>query len=608
MSTVTSADLDARVKGMTVSTMFGDTVSRAGDRVAVRWKNDDESWGEWTWNDMADKACRAAAGLRRLGIERGDRVVLMVRNRPEFHVVDTAANLLGATAVSIYNSSSPEQIEYLVNDCGAKVGLVENSDWLERFLKVRDDLTSLETLIVCDDNGASGASASTYAALLDNEPLPLDELVGIAQPDDLATLIYTSGTTGPSKGVMITHYNVVWTVASYEATLMVETPRSEWEGMRVVSYLPMAHIAERMISHYLGIALGAEITTCPEPGSVAAYLPHVRPETFFGVPRVWEKIHAGVIAAVAADPEKSQKFNEAVDAGAPLRDKVTAGETLTDDEQGTLDFLDEVAFKGVRELLGFDALRTGVTGAAPIPAELLRWFRTIGVPLSEIYGLSECTGPMTWEPFRVKPGTVGRPMPGVEVVLAEDGEVLGRGGNNFSGYLNLPDKTTEALDEEGWLHTGDIGEFDDEGYLKIVDRKKELIITAGGKNISPANLEAALKTITPIGQACAIGDQRKFMSALVVLDPEVAPGWARSTLGVEAPSLVELAASPEVVAAIDAEVRQAMSNFNNTEAIKKVTVLGEEWLPDSELLTPTSKLKRRGVHARYEAEIEAMYT
>jgi long-chain acyl-CoA synthetase len=368
----------------------------------------------------------------------------------------------------------------------------------------------------------------------------------------------------------------------------------------------MAHIAERMSTHYLGAIGGYEVTMCPDPGQIATYAREVHPQIMFGVPRVWEKIHAGVQAALAADPEKKQQFDEAVAAATPIVDRRAWG-TATDEDDATWEFLDSVAFSGVRALIGLDAVEFALTGAAPIPAELISWYRAIGVPLSEIYGMSESTGPMTWEPYKVKAGTVGVAFPGVDVFLADDGEVCCRGGNVFTGYLDDPEKTAEALDADGTLHSGDIGTFDDDGYLSIVDRKKELIITAGGKNISPANLETALKTVPLIGQACAIGDQRPFVSALVVLDAEVAPAWAKEQ-GIEFDSLRDLAAHPDVVAEVERGVKAAMASFNNAEAVKKVTVLGEEWLPDSEELTPTSKLKRRGIHAKYKDEIAALYS
>jgi long-chain acyl-CoA synthetase len=278
---------------------------------------------------------------------------------------------------------------------------------------------------------------------------------------------------------------------------------------------------------------------------------------------------------------------------------------FTDEQQATLDFLDSVAFANVRALVGLDAVELAITGAAPIPVPVIEWFNAIGVPLAEIYGMSETTGPMTFSPERPKIGTVGRGCHGMEVKIADDGEVICRGGNVFQGYFKQPDKTAETI-VDGWLHSGDIGEIDDEGYIKIVDRKKELIITSGGKNISPANLEAALKTIPLIGQAAAIGDGRKFVSAVLVLDPEATAVWAKAN-GKEGLSLAELSVDPDVLAEVQAGVDEVNQQFAQVEQIKKFTLVGEEWMPDSDMLTPTSKLKRRGVNARYGAEIEAMY-
>ncbi len=597
---VTSADIDKLVEGQTVPGEFAKTVSSDGDKIALRWRNADDSWGEWTFKDYADKACRIAASLKGLGVGPGDRVVLMMRNRPEFHIADVAVLLCGATAVSVYNSSAPEQVEYLVGHCKAKVAIVEDRDFLERFLKVRSELPLLEHIAIVD--GADGdQGVISFESLLASDPVDLVEASKIARPEDLATVIYTSGTTGPPKGVALSHYNICWTAESYKQDLGFD-PR----GMRVLSYLPMAHIAERMVSHYLGIVAGAEVTTCPDPGLIGQYLAHVRPQNFFGVPRVWEKLYAGVNAALAADPEKKQKFDEAIEAAKPIDAKRRNGDELTPEEQGTWDFLQEVAFIPVKAMIGLDQAQIAVTAAAPIGVEVLEWFRAIGVPLTEIYGMSENTGPLTWEPHTPRIGSVGRAMPGVELKLLEDGEVCAKGGNVFSGYLDDPEKTAEALDDEGWLHTGDIGEIDDDGYLCIVDRKKELIITAGGKNISPANLEGALKSFPLIGQAAVIGDRRPYISALIVLDPEVAPAWAKAQ-GLSATTVADLAKDPEVLAEIERSVGEANKRFSQVEQIKRWTLLADEWLPDSEELTPTMKLKRRGVNSRYADEIEALY-
>ncbi len=600
--TVTSDEIMKVVEGQTIVTEFLKTVEAHSDSVALRWMNADETWGEWTYGDYGRRAAEVAAGLRAHGVERGDHVVMMIRNTPEFHVVDMAVYMIGATPISIYNSSSAEQVEYLVNHSDAVFAVVEDLGFLDRFLEVRDRTPGLRGIAVLSDpDGAAPDGVLGHDDLHAHGSVDLAEAASLAQPDDLATMIYTSGTTGPPKGVMLTHRNICWTVECLRRSLPFDT----YLGKRVISYLPMAHIAERMTSHYAGAFMGYEVTTCPDPTGVLPYLTHVRPDFVFGVPRVYEKVYAGVNAVLAADPEKAQKFSEALEAAKPIVEAMDWG-TATQEQIDTYAFLDAVAFKPVRELLGLDNVVSAVTGAAPLPADTLTWFRCIGVPLSEIYGMSESSGPMTWTATRVKAGSVGPAVPGCEVKLADDGEIICRGGNVFAGYYKSPEKTAEALDEDGWLHSGDIGEVDDDGYFRIVDRKKELIITAGGKNISPANLEAALKGIPLVGQACAIGDNRPFVSALVVLDPDVAPAWAASN-GIEFSSLAELATHPEVVAEIDRGLAEVMAQFNNAERVKKVRVLGEEWLPDSELLTPTSKLKRRGIHATYVDEIESLY-
>ncbi|MEP7047527.1 MAG: AMP-binding protein, partial [Ilumatobacteraceae bacterium] len=375
-------------------------------------------------------------------------------------------------------------------------------------------------------------------------------------------------------------------------------------GRRVVSYLPMAHIAERMMSHYQTLILGYSVYCCPDASQLSSFLREVHPEIVFGVPRVWEKIYNGVNAALSADPDNKTKFDEGVAAAIAIKASEREG-TATKEQLDTWAFLDAVAFGNVRSLIGLDATVAAVTGAAAIPRSVLEWYNAIGVPLSEIYGMSESSGPMTWSPNANRPGFVGRSIPGCDVVIADDGEVLCRGGNVFKGYFERPDTTAETI-IDGWLHSGDIGELDAAGYLRIVDRKKELIITSGGKNISPANLEAALKTIAIVGQAAAIGDNRKFCAAILVLDPETAGVWARAhdKAGL---TLTDLAGDPAVIAEVQAGVDKVNTQFAQVEQIKKFTLVGEEWLPDSDMLTPTSKLKRRGVNARYADEIEAMY-
>jgi long-chain acyl-CoA synthetase len=603
MTLATAAEIDAKVAGTTAPQKFLDLVAAHPDLPALHSMKAGApgEWNMWTLTEMAANVARTAAGLQANGVHPGERILLMMRNRPDFHWLDLGAQFVRATPVSIYNSSSPEEIQYLASHAEAEIAIVEDAGFLERLLKIRDELPMLQRIYVIEpvENGLPDG-VFPIDELMSHGSADLTQLAANTEPADIATLIYTSGTTGPPKGVMISQYNVVYTVEQLRLCIDFDT----FVGKRAVSYLPMAHIAERMMSHYQGLILGYSVYCCPDPNQVAQYLGLVHPQIVFGVPRVWEKVYNGVRAALAADAERKAKFDEGVAAALAIKAAERNG-TATQEQLDTWSFLDAVAFTMVRGLVGLDQVEIAVTGAAPIPREVLEWFNAIGVPLSEIYGMSESSGPMTWSPKRNKPGSVGQVIPGAEVAIADDGEVIFRGGNVFQGYLKMEDKTAETI-IDGWLHSGDIGELDDEGYLKIVDRKKELIITSGGKNISPANLEAALKTIPLIGQAAAIGDARKFCSAILVLDPEAAAVWARSN-GREGASLVELAADPDVIAEVQAGVDEVNKQFAQVEQIKKFTLVGQEWLPDSDMLTPTSKLKRRGVNARYAAEIEAMY-
>jgi long-chain acyl-CoA synthetase len=601
---VAIGDVDAAVAGRTVPGLFAATVGARPDAVAVRWRppEGDTATETMTWAEYGDRACRVAAGLRDLGVRPGDRVLLMMRNRPEFHYADMGVLLAGGTPISIYNSSSPEQIQYLAGHSEAVAAIVGDVGMLERFLKVRSELPALAKLVLVDDSdGLAPSEVVPFADLLGADPVDLAAAAASVRPEDLLTLIYTSGTTGPPKGVMISNRNVCWVLESME-----QATGERVTGWRQVSYLPMAHIAERFCTHYLHIADGTDVTSCPEPVELASHLREVRPEHFLGVPRVWEKIHAGIMAAVSSDPEKLAGFERALEVGRKAAAVRVTGEPLPADLAAAWEEVDTAVFANVRALVGFDQCRIGITGAAPIPRPVFDFFLAIGLPMSEVYGLSECTGPMTWARTPVRPGTVGPPIPGQELKLLDDGEVCCRGGNVFAGYLKDPERTAEMLDDDGWLHSGDIGQFDEAGYLRIVDRKKELIITAGGKNISPANLEAAIKSYPLIGQACAVGDARPYMSALVVLDPDVAPAWARSQ-GIGFSSLADLAEHPDVRAEVERCVAEANTRFSQVEQIKRIAILPTEWPPDSEELTPTMKLKRRGVLAKYAAEIEDLY-
>ena len=604
-STITSEDLYERIAGKNLPQRFLANLEKNGDVEVVNWKNSSGEWVSKTLREVADDVARLVTSLKDLGVSTGDKVVLMLRNRQEFHAIDIAVLFCGATPVSIYNSSAPDQIQYLVNDCGASVAILEDDGFLQRFEAVRDKIPSIEHIALLEADGA-GDDVLKYSDMIAAEPADLAAEAETAQLSDVATIIYTSGTTGPPKGVMLSHNNVAWTLESVGQSMRDQTDIDDFAGKRHVSYLPMAHVMERLLGHYYMMDFALRVFCCPDTAQMPVAVRESKPNVFIGVPRVWEKMYAGVNAAISADPEKEKQFNEGVAAAIPIMEKMTNG-TATEEEIATWNFLDEVGFTAVRGLIGLDEVEIGISGAAPIPAEILQWFRAIGVPLTEGYGMSETTAVLSWA-AAAKPGYVGRAAVGVEMKIADDGEVLARGGNMFEGYLGLPDKTAESIDDDGWVHTGDIGEIDDDGYLKIVDRKKELIITAGGKNISPANLEAALKMIPLVGQACAVGEQKPFVAALVVLDPDASAAWANEHgLEGDAATMEAMAQNPDVIAEVEAGLADAMADFNGAESVKKVKLLGQEWMPDTDLLTPTSKLKRRGVLSTFADEIDALY-
>jgi len=567
------------------------TVQRQPDHVAVR-----ELHGEqMTWSQYADRAARFAGGLAGLGVTAGDRVVLMMRNRIEFHVTDIGVLAAGATPISIYNSSSPEQIAYLVNHCQASVAVVEGGDFAERVLAAAHDCPQLRSVVVLGDAPQGTIPWEEVAA---GDPVDIGAVAAGLDPASLTTVIYTSGTTGPPKGVMLTHNNVIAASTAFASYIGRETD----EGRRLISYLPMAHIAERMVTHYSPILRGAEVVPMAELTELPKYLVEVRPGGFFGPPRVWEKLVAGVQAQVAArDAATQAQFKDALRVGHEVAQLRARGEEPTGELAETWEFVDAMVFAPIRAAIGLDDAEFVFSGAAPVPPEVIDFLRDIGLPMSEVYGMSENCGGMTWEPFRVKVGRVGTAYPGTEVITAADGEVLCRGPIVFPGYLDDPERTAEALDADGWLHTGDIGEFDADGYLKIVDRKKELLITAGGKNVSPANVESVLKTVPLVGQAMVIGDAKPYLIALLTLDPDAV---ARRFPG---RSIAEVAVDPEVIREIADGVAEANQRLSRVEQPRRIAILHEEWQPDTDVLTPTMKLKRRGVLARYGELVESLY-
>ena len=592
-----------RPRGLDAKTMceaFQITAADNADRQAIRTKDDEFSC---TWAEYAQKVESLARGLSALGVKPGDTVGLMLTNRPEFHLFDTAVIHLGACPYSVYATYTAEQVEYLAQDSGNAVFVTENA-FLDTITTVRDAVESVEHVIVVDGDGSDGTTTVDQLEQGGDPDFDFEGAWKAVTPDTLLTLIYTSGTTGPPKGVQLTHDNLIAAVGAIED--IIEFPE---EG-RVVSWLPMAHIAERACSQYLPIVLGFTTTDCPDPRQVVAYLPDVRPTWFFAVPRIWEKLKAAIEAGIEyeQDAEKKQAVQGAIEIGLKKVRLEQAGEEVPEELAQQYAAADEKVFAPIRVRLGFDKAEALNVGAAPTPPEVLEFFHALGIPVAELWGMSEtCGAGCINPPDKIKIGTVGPPTPGVEVRLADDGEVQVKSRVVMKGYRNLPDKTAETIGDDGWLSTGDIGEFDEDGYLKIVDRKKEIIISAAGKNMSPANIESHVKSSSSlIGQAIAVGDRRPYNVALITLDPDVVPGFA-SQHGLDPDDAEALVNSKEVIDEVQRGIDQANEKLARVEGIKKFRVLPSDWQPGGDELTPTMKLKRKPIHAKYESEIEALY-
>jgi long-chain acyl-CoA synthetase len=571
---------------------------RLGDDMAIRDEARDK---ELSWNELRDTVHRIAGGLAKLGVEKGDTVAIMLGNRWEFIPTDLAAVSLGAIPFSIYQTYAPEQIEYLLSDAESKLVITEKA-YLDNVNKARKGVSTLENVIVVDGDG--GDVTLDELAEMDPEFDPAESVESIG-PDDLLTLIYTSGTTGPPKGVQLTHRNLLFAVAT--ADEMIQLPE---RGGKVISWLPAAHVAERNAHYYLPVTRGVSVHVCADPRKIAEYLPKVNPTWFFAVPRIFEKLKAGLEAMLAGLPDEQREPAQAgLEASLQKVRLEQAGEEVPPEVEEAAAQADEQMFSQLRKQLGLDEALAVNAGAAPTPLEVLEFFHAIGIPIGELWGMSETCGLGAINPpDRIKLGTVGPPTPGIEIRLDDDGEVLVKADCVMPGYRNLPEKNDETFTDDGWLRTGDIGELDEDGYLKIVDRKKELIINAAGKNMSPANIESHLKTASPlIGQAVAIGNGRPYNVALITLDPDFAPVWAKQS-GLDGKSIEELAGEEKARKTVQAAVDEANEKMARVEQIKKFTILPEPWEPGGDELTPTMKLKRKPIDEKYSEEIEALYS
>jgi long-chain acyl-CoA synthetase len=578
------------------------TARERADHVALRTLGDEVSI---TFAEYAERVARLAGALHGLGVRRGDTVGFMLTNRPEFHLLDTAVMHLGGTPFSIYNTASPEQIAYLLGDAANRVFIFEDA-FRDQASQAMRSAGVVEHTILLDGARDGEISFEDLEAGERQDGFDFEANWRTVEPGDVLTLIYTSGTTGPPKGVQLTHANEL----AQCRMLHEASPWLSRGGGSTVSYLPLAHIADRGLTHYAQMAWGTALTCCPEPTQVFAHVADAHPTRFGGVPRVWEKLMAALQAGIAAEPDEARRraTEDAIELGIRKVQLEQRGEPVPDELREACERADAQIFSAIRARLGFDRCESYIMGAAPAPLELLEFFAAIGIPICEVWGMSELSCVATLVPRdNLRFGTVGKALPGMELTVADDGELLARGPLVMAGYRGQPEKTAETIDSEGWLHTGDIASIDDEGFVRIVDRKKELIINAAGKNMSPANIEQHLKASSPlIGQAIAIGDRRPYNVALIVLDPDAAAAFAASHELAD-PSLEAMASEATVLEEVAAGVERANSHLSRVEQIKRFKVLPCDWPPAGDELTPTMKLKRKPITGKYVAEIEELY-
>lgn len=603
--------IEATIGDMTLVGLLRRNAERFADHPAIQWKAGEET-RTLTWSEYHGQVEEVAAGLRTLGVEAGTFVAIMGGNRPEHVIADLGIVHAGAVPVSLYNTLAGEQIQYIAGHCSARVAVLENADYLERWQGIWGDLPNLTHIVVMEPPAGIGDARikswedlrSAGREALASDPELVQRSSSAVAQDDLATLIYTSGTTGVPKAVMISHRNVLWTLECVARTYSLP------DHVRLVSYLPLAHIGERMASHYVSMWWIGSVRYIPDLTEVAAAVQETRPHVFFAVPRVWEKFHAGLMARVKAEPNARRRALalSAIELAIEGQRAEQEGRHLGLVDRLKLKLFDRILFsKKFRTGLGMDALKLAISAAAPISPDLLLFFRGIGLPVFELYGMTESSGPGVCNvPDANRIGTVGRAMPGVELAVADDDEIMLRGGLITGGYYRDPETTAVTYGEDGWLRTGDLGRLDDHGFLTIIGRKKEIIITAGGKNVAPARLENLINEHALISQACVVGDGRRYLTLLVALDPDMAEGWAESQ-GLAYSSFDEFTQQSQVLEEVERVVESANARVARVEQARKWTVVSEKWSAETGELTPSLKMKRRVVLKRYARQIEELY-
>ncbi len=570
----------------TLLTAFEQTATDHAECEAHVWWDGDGTRHALAYQQLRERVRDAALGLSRIGLRPGEFAVIWAGNRPEATVADYAVMHARGVPVFLYNTLAPEQAAYITGHCEATVAIVADAGYLDMLLSVRDQLPRLRHVVLIEGSHPEVMTwddlLATGRAAHDKDPAEFDAMWRQVASGDLATLIYTSGTTGQPKGVMITHHNARCYQAAVDRVLPSEK-RGDANGVtRIVSYLPMAHVTGRSVDHWGPMAAPATLLYCPDQLKVFEVAAKGRPTLFFGIPRVWEKLHTAIRAGLAdlGMPDATAR------ALAPLPDEIKTA---------------------VLARAGLDDCKLATSGSAPLDPQIIAFFRALGLPLTEGWGMTELSNAATISsPEAARVGTVGTLLPGMEARIADDGEILIRGPLVMKGYYNDPERTADSLDPQGWLHTGDIGVLDEAGYLRITDRKKELIITSGGKNISPALVEYEVQRHPLIGQACAIGDRRNYVTALLVLDAEAVQAWAERE-GIVLKEMTEAATDPRVLAEVERGVAQANSHLARVEQVRRWKVLPTEWTSATGELTPTQKKRRRVITERYAAEIDTLY-
>ena len=558
-------------------------------------------WQPTTWRTYAEQVRTAARALIALGLPRGGKVAILGFNRPEWVIFNNAAMMAGGASAGIYTTNSADEVAYIVHHSEAHAVLVEDAAQLAKVTARRAELPLLRWIVMMRGPTAAGPGILSWDDFLGKaETTPqaeLDARIDTLEPSSLATLIYTSGTTGPPKGVMLSHHNLAWT-----AQMLIDVGGSR-DGDVSLSYLPLSHIAEQMGTIHTPTTAGSTVYFAESIDQVPDNLKECRPTVFFGVPRIWEKFHAGITQKLGeVTGTKRRLLDWARKVATEVNARRDRGEPIPRVLGAQYGLADRLVLRKLKAAIGMDRARLLVSGGAPIAVDVLTFFASIDLPIIEIYGQSEGSGPTARNLIgRTRIGSVGPPLPGMEVRLAEDGEILVRGPNVFAGYYKDPEATAETL-KDGWLYSGDLGAFDQDGFLTITGRKKEIIITAGGKNITPKNIEASIKESPVVGEAVVIGDRRKYLSALVTLDEAVARELAPGIAGAD-----QLAAAPQIRAAVQHRIDEVNQALARVEQIKKFTILPRPFGIATGELTPTLKLKRKVIATLYEREIEAMY-